>query len=109
MEENVQKVLSEVLERMTQLEKRMNEIIMTQKEMMSFEEARQYLNLSRSYLHKLCSSRLIQYFKPGGKLVYFKRADLDEWLKRHVCAPAALLKTKAIELLHKNGKKPTHK
>lgn len=103
------KALSELLERMTQLEKRMNEVVMTQKEMMSFEEARLYLNLSRSYLHKLCSSRLIQYFKPGGKLVYFRRADLDEWLKRHVCAPAAVLKTRAVELLTGSKRKPGKK
>lgn len=105
MEDNVMNAIAELLERLTKLEKRIDEVILTQKEMMSFEEARVYLKLSRSYLHKLCSSRLIQYFKPGGKLVYFKRADLDEWLKRNVCAPASVLRTKAVELLNKKTAK----
>lgn len=52
-----------------------------QKEVLSFEEARIYLdNISSSYLYKLTSARKIPHYCPTGKLIYFKRSELDAWV-----------------------------
>lgn len=51
-----------------------------QKEIMSLEEAQEYLDVSKSYLYKLTSRGEITYFKPNGKLIYFKKIDLDQWM-----------------------------
>ncbi|TXJ24954.1 MAG: DNA-binding protein [Chitinophagaceae bacterium] len=52
-----------------------------QKEVLSFEEARIYLdNISSSYLYKLTSARKIPHYCPTGKLIYFKRSELEEWV-----------------------------
>ncbi len=96
---------AELLSRLDRLEERLNEVLVAHKEMLSFDEARIYLHLSPSYLYKITASRSIPFFKPGGKLVYFRRADLDEWLKRHLCSPTATLKAKAIELLDRSAKR----
>lgn len=55
-----------------------------QKEVLSFEEARFYLDsikgISSSYLYKLTSSRQIPHYCPTGKLIYFRRSELDAWV-----------------------------
>lgn len=50
------------------------------KEVLSADEAARYCCISLSHLYKLTSARKIAHSKPQGKLVYFRRADLDEWL-----------------------------
>ena len=51
-----------------------------QKEILSSKEAVEYLNISYSFLSKLTSKGEITYFKPSGKLNYFKKEDLDKWM-----------------------------
>ena len=43
-------------------------------------EAARYLGVSTSTLYKLTASRKIFFHKPGGKLIYFKKEDLDEYI-----------------------------
>jgi excisionase family DNA binding protein len=45
-----------------------------------FTEAATYLNCSHSYLYKLTHKRLVPFFKPLGKKLFFKRADLEKLL-----------------------------
>jgi excisionase family DNA binding protein len=51
-----------------------------QKEILSLQEACVYLSISPSYMYKLTSSRKIPHYSPMGKLIYFKRIELDEWV-----------------------------
>lgn len=54
-----------------------------QKAILSFQEALAYLDVSKSFLYKLTSSNSITFFKPSGKLIYFKKSDLDQWVLRN--------------------------
>lgn len=46
-------------------------------------QAAQYLGISMSHLYRLTSRHLIAFYKPNGKLNYFKKEDLDAFvLKR---------------------------
>lgn len=47
---------------------------------LNFKEAREYLSLSNSQLYKLTRSGSIPYYKPTGKLIYFSKQELDEWM-----------------------------
>ena len=48
---------------------------------LSMDEAIKYTGLKRSYLYKLVHNNEIPYYKTeGGKLIRFKRAELDKWL-----------------------------
>ena len=47
---------------------------------MSLREAARYLRVSISTLYKLASAKKITRYKPGGKLVYFLKADLDDYV-----------------------------
>ncbi len=43
-------------------------------------EAAHYLGVKPSYLYKMMMRRAIPYYKPGGKLCFFAKEDLDAWL-----------------------------
>lgn len=50
------------------------------KEVLTFKEALALLGISASTLYKLTHQRAITFYKPNGKLLYFKRADLTNWM-----------------------------
>lgn len=45
----------------------------------SLEKAAEYLGISKSHLQKLTSNVIITHYKPGGKVIYFKKRDLDRY------------------------------
>ncbi|KAA6326079.1 hypothetical protein EZS27_011826 [termite gut metagenome] len=53
------------------------------KNILSFEEASKFLNLSKSYLYKLTSGNLIPHYKPQGKMLYFEKEELEAWLRQN--------------------------
>lgn len=53
-----------------------------ERNLMTTAEAARYLGLKPSYLYKMMMRRAIPYYKPGGKLCFFAKADLDAWLTR---------------------------
>jgi excisionase family DNA binding protein len=53
------------------------------KSILSFDEASEFLNLSKSYLYKLTSSGQIPHYKPQGKMLYFEKSELENWLRQN--------------------------
>lgn len=53
--------------------------VLSSKTSMTAEEAAAYLGLKVSYLYKLTSTQEIPHYKPRGKMLYFKRDELDSW------------------------------
>jgi len=39
--------------------------------------------LSKSHIYKLTSSRQMPCYKPNGKLMYFDRAEIENWMKQN--------------------------
>ncbi|BCI64877.1 helix-turn-helix domain-containing protein [Coprobacter secundus] len=58
----------------------------TGKLMLNLDEAAAFIGLSKSYLYKLTSARKIPHSKPLGKLVYFNRVELEEWMQQNKVA-----------------------
>jgi len=67
---------TELKERFDKLEK----LLLSNKTVLTFDEACEYTGISRSYLYKLTSLNIVPFSKPNGKLVYFEKDKLDEWL-----------------------------
>lgn len=65
---------------LTQSDGFQNVVLLPQKEIMSFNEAVSYLDVSKSFLYKLTSTNKISFSKPNNKLIYFQRVDLDNWM-----------------------------
>lgn len=60
--------------------------IYTTKKVFTFQEACQYVGVSESLLYKLTSNKEIPHYKPRGKMLYFAKDELDEWLQQN-CEP----------------------
>ncbi|MDO4171365.1 MAG: helix-turn-helix domain-containing protein [Prevotellaceae bacterium] len=77
--ENVLKKMEpveELLERLAMLENN----IYTTKKVLTFCEACLYMGVSESLLYKLTSAREVPHYKPRGKMLYFNKEELDQWL-----------------------------
>jgi len=84
---------------------RIEEILSNQGEQpFSIDEAAAYLHISKSYLYKLTHKRKIAFFKPNGKLVFFKKHDLDAWLFRGRQDSFDEIEVRAEEYLNKKQK-----
>jgi len=45
-----------------------------------FKEACAYLGFAPSYLYKLTYRKVIPHYKPTGKMLFFSKCELDEWI-----------------------------
>lgn len=70
----------QVLTEIRELKKLIYEQNMLQKEVLNFNEAAVYLEVSHSHLYKLTSTGTIPAYKPNGKKLYFNREELNKWL-----------------------------
>ena len=52
------------------------------KVMLTLNEACIYMGISKQWIYKMTHRRIIPYYKPGGKMVFFHRADLDAYMSR---------------------------
>lgn len=56
----------------------------TECEFLNVDEAAMFLKLSKSSLYKMTHDRKIRYSKPSGKIIYFRKSDLLEYLNKNV-------------------------
>ncbi|WP_150048680.1 helix-turn-helix domain-containing protein [Methylomonas rhizoryzae] len=54
--------------------------VLSNKTVLTIEEAAAYTGLTVSTIYKLTSTQQIPHSKPRGKMLYFDRAELDTWL-----------------------------
>ena len=78
-------------------------IINTQKEVLTSDEAARYMGISKSYLYKLTMNATIPCYKPMGKMVYFNRRELETWLLSNRASTDAELTQKAQSYCMKGG------
>lgn len=62
--------------------KSMEETLYTTKDILNMKEVCQYLDISQSLLYKLTCSGEIPHFKPRGKMIFFEKKELIEWIKK---------------------------
>ncbi len=51
-----------------------------EKTILNMNEASEYTGLSKGRLYRLTMDKKISFSKPGGKLIFFEKKDLDEYL-----------------------------
>lgn len=68
-----------------------------QKPFLTFQEAIQFTGLSKSHLYKLTSKGVIPHSKPTGKLIFFERIKLEEWLRQNSCEGLTREQLESIE------------
>ncbi|RTZ10944.1 DNA-binding protein [Flavobacterium sp. GSP27] len=94
-----------ILEKLERLEQRIGEQNLLMKEVLNFNDACSYLDISASHLYKLTSQKQIPHFCPQGKKLYFNRTELDEWLQRNRQSSTDEIETMAANYLLTNRRK----
>jgi len=75
-EKEILKQLNSIVAMLTEQKTHSNNVL-------TFNEAVKFLDLSPSYLYKLTSGGEIPHYKPNNKKIYFNREELETWLQRH--------------------------
>lgn len=73
------------------------------KEVLTSDEAARYMGISKSYLYKLTMRGEIPHFKPMGKMCYFNRVELEQWLQRNRITTNEEIGQKALNYCMKKG------
>lgn len=53
------------------------------KKVLTSQEAAAYLGWSMSYIYKQTALKNVPHYCPMGKMLYFDREELEEWMKRN--------------------------
>ncbi|OVE63301.1 helix-turn-helix domain-containing protein [Chryseobacterium mucoviscidosis] len=65
-----------------------------EKEILSFKESIEFMDVSKSFLYKLTSEGRINFFKPNNGKIYFRKEDLENWMMQN--------EMKSVESLEKH-------
>ena len=85
-------------------EKNEKRLYILQKNTLTLEEACLYLGIKPSFMYKLTSKRMIPHSVPNGKLIYFERAELDNWARQNKRRSLQGIKDEVEESLLRNQK-----
>ena len=77
MEQLKQETMNKLIEKIDKLEAG---LIHQQKSFLTLNEVSTYTGLKKSYLYYLTSTGGIPCYKPNGKILYFKKSELDGWM-----------------------------
>ena len=80
----------------------LEQMLFLTKNVLSFDEASKFLNLSKSYLYKLTSGNLIPHDKPQGKMLYFEKVELEAWLRQNPIKTQAQIEQEAQKYILNN-------
>lgn len=83
-EKNALKMNLDYERKIVELQSRVNKLenlcYMT-KEVLNLEEASAFLGIAKSTLHKMTHLNQLPYFKPAGKLIFFEKKALLDWVR----------------------------
>lgn len=64
---------------------------------LSLEDTCKYMKVTKTHLYRLMKERLITYSKPTGKIAYFKKSDIEEYMSRNTIPSFASLEALATD------------
>ena len=79
MDSELAKYVAELEKRVRNLEDKFD----SGKEVLTLQEAAQYMGIARSSLYKMTSSQTIPFYRPNGKLIFFEKDDILSWIRRN--------------------------
>ena len=87
--------------------------LLSAKNVLTFDDIVLLTGLSKSYLYKLTMKGDIPHYKPNGKVIYFDRAEVEDWMKQNRIATNKEIDHQANSYIANNtdsrGYKPKNK
>ena len=79
--------------------------LLASKKVLCLEDVSVLTGLSKSYIYKLTADKKIPHYKPNGKLVYFERSEIENWMLQNRVATTDEAEQDAMSYLVKRGTK----
>ena len=76
---------------------RIEKHIFSLKTILNVEELAEYTGLKKSYIYKLVHSNSLPFSKPNGKVLFFDKQKIDEWLLQNASKSINELQQEALE------------
>lgn len=95
-------------EKVEQLQKRVTDlenVLNVAKNVMNLEEAALFTGMSKSSLYKLTHRQVIPHYKPNGKLIYFEKTELLNWMRQNRISSSTEIGEKAQQKLQELANK----
>lgn len=90
-EENLKKVFRRL--------RRLEKLIISSNDLtLSMKKAVRYTGLSKSHLYKLTSNKKLPHYKPLGKMVFFRKSELDIFLLANKISTKEELEAKSVKI-----------
>jgi excisionase family DNA binding protein len=67
---------------------------------MTADMAAAFLGFKKGYLYKLVAANKIAYYRPGGKILFFKQEDLEKYIYKNRVASRYELREQAENILN---------
>lgn len=95
-------------EKVEKLQKRVTDlenVLNVAKDVMNLEEAALFTGMSKSSLYKLTHRQVIPHYKPNGKLIYFEKTELLNWMRQNRISSSTEIGEKAQQQLQELANK----
>lgn len=79
---------------------RIEKYIFGLKDILNVEELADYTGFKKSYIYKLVHENLIPFSKPNGKVLFFERKKIDEWLLQNAQKSKGEIQNAAIDFVY---------
>lgn len=76
-----------------------------EKNVLSIDDVVMLTGLSKSHVYKLTSSRQLPFYKPNGKLMYFDKKEIEEWMRQNRIETVKEAEQNALRYIVKKGHK----
>lgn len=83
------------LKRIDERQQSIEKMLLSQKNVLNFDEAAAFIGISKSHLYKLTMANSLPFYRPRGKMIYMDRLELENWLLQNRITPADELEAKA--------------
>lgn len=83
---------------------RIEKLLLSSKKVLTFDEACDYTGISRSYMYKLTSGGIITHSKPNGKMIFFSKEKLDNFLLQNSKKSDTQIESEALSYTLKKRK-----
>jgi len=87
------------------IDQKLDSILAASKDVLTTEEAANYIGCTKGYLYKLMSKRKIPFSKPNNKLAFFDKKELNDWLRQNPQKTKAQIEAEATDFVHINSRK----
>lgn len=71
--------------------------VLGKKDVFTFTEFCAYVGIGESYGYRLTSAKIVPHYNPRGKKLYFRRAEVDDWLLQNPVKTTAQIAQEVIQ------------